>query len=119
MLNKVLKELRKKKGLTQEQLAHILAVERSSVGKYESPTSPITPSSDVLIRMSDFFAVSIDELLGKERKPPQGDITLSDFDYALFGEVRELDDEDKAELLKHAQLFNERRKLRKQNEGRG
>ena len=48
-----------------------------------------------------------------------GDITLSDFDYALFGEVRELDDEDKAELLKHAKMFNELRKLRKQNEGKG
>lgn len=64
MLSERLKELRKARGLTQEQLAAILGVERSSVGKYES--RPVIPSADVLNKIADYFDVSIDYLLGRE-----------------------------------------------------
>jgi transcriptional regulator with XRE-family HTH domain len=66
MLNQVLKDLRKQHGITQEQLAGIVRVERSSIGKYESPTKPVIPSRDILIRISDYFDVSLDVLLGKK-----------------------------------------------------
>ena len=65
MFHKRLKELRKRKGITQEQLAEILQLERSTVGKYESPTKPIMPSPDILHKMSDYFGVSTDYLLGR------------------------------------------------------
>lgn len=64
MFSERLKELRKARGLTQEQLAAILGVERSSVGKYES--RPVIPSADVLNKIADYFDVSIDYLLGRE-----------------------------------------------------
>ena len=73
MLNQKLKELRRLKGITQEQLAVILGVERSSVGKYESPNKPVVPSHDVLVRMADYFGVSMDELHGRDtKKEPTG-----------------------------------------------
>ena len=59
-----LKELRKERGLTQEQLAQIIQVERSSVGKYEGK-SKIIPSDDVKQRIAEFFDVSVDYLLGR------------------------------------------------------
>ena len=62
-----MKLLRKSKKVTQEQLAAIIGVERSSVGKYES--SSVIPSVDVLIKMADFFAVPIDYLLGRIDTP--------------------------------------------------
>ncbi len=60
-----LKELRKEKGVTQEQLAAAIGVERSTVGKYESRHNPVTPSADILSALSTYFMVSIDYLLGK------------------------------------------------------
>lgn len=57
-----MKQLRKEKKVTQEKLAQVIGMERSSVGKYETGT---IPSPDVLSAMSDYFNVSIDYLLGK------------------------------------------------------
>lgn len=63
MFSKLLKKLRRSRGLTQDQLAAIIGVERSSVGKYESTNT--IPSIDVLNAIADHFEVSIDYLLGR------------------------------------------------------
>ena len=59
-----LKELRKQNNITQEQLATALNIERSSIGKYESPNKPVTPPPDVLLRIAKYFGVSVDYLIG-------------------------------------------------------
>ena len=46
------------------------------------------------------------------KKAAEGEITFDDFEFALYGEVRELNDEEKAEILRNAQRMNELRKLR-------
>lgn len=74
MLNTKLKELRKQRKITQEDLAVILGVERSSIGKYESPTRPVIPSIEILVKISQYFDISLDELLTEsqdqiEKKP--------------------------------------------------
>lgn len=56
-----LKFLRKQHKITQEQLAKIINVERSSIGKYES--SNTIPSIETLIKISKYFNISIDYLL--------------------------------------------------------
>lgn len=68
MLNSVLKELRKSKKITQEELAKIIGVERSSIGKYESPSKPVTPSPDIMLKIAEYFNVSVDYLLGNSPK---------------------------------------------------
>ncbi|MBR2389002.1 MAG: helix-turn-helix domain-containing protein [Clostridia bacterium] len=57
-----LKNLRKQNKITQEKLAAIIGVERSSIGKYESSTT--IPSNETLIKIAQFFNVSTDYLLG-------------------------------------------------------
>ena len=59
-----LKALRKASGLTQKQLAERLGITTSVVSYYE--LSERSPSPDVLIRLSQVFHVSVDELLGIE-----------------------------------------------------
>lgn len=59
-----IRELRKIHGLTQEQLALQIGLERSSIGKYEGK-SGITPSDEIKIRIADFFHVSLDYLCGR------------------------------------------------------
>lgn len=59
--NEKLQELRKKKGLTQEELAHTLYVSRTAVSKWESGRG--YPNIDSLKVIARFFGVTIDELL--------------------------------------------------------
>ena len=64
MFGERLKLLRKSRGITQEQLAEIIGVERSSIGKYEGKSKTI-PSDDVKAKIADYFNVSTDYLLGR------------------------------------------------------
>ena len=59
-----LQELRKQKGLTQEELAESLYVSRTAISKWESGRG--YPSIDSLKAISKFFCVTIDELLSGE-----------------------------------------------------
>ncbi len=59
--NKKLQELRKEKGLTQEELAQALFVSRTAVSKWESGRG--YPNIDSLKAIASFFSVTIDELL--------------------------------------------------------
>ena len=59
-----LQELRKKRGLTQEELADALYVSRAAISKWESGRG--YPSIDSLKEISNFFSVSIDDLLSSE-----------------------------------------------------
>jgi len=56
-----LKSVRKTKGWSQEELAEKLFVSRQSVSKWENGQN--YPSIEVIIKLSDLFEVSIDELL--------------------------------------------------------
>ena len=60
--------LRKQKGLSQEELANRLNVSRQTISKWEVGDS--TPDIEKLIAISDMFEVSLDELvMGKESIP--------------------------------------------------
>ena len=63
--NEKLQTLRKAKGLTQEDLAEILFVSRTAVSKWESGRG--YPSIDSLKDISEFFSVSIDDLLSGDK----------------------------------------------------
>ena len=59
--NEKLQELRKNKGLTQEELAEALYVSRTAISKWESGRG--YPSIDSLKEIAKYFSVTIDELL--------------------------------------------------------
>ena len=63
--NEKLQELRKSKGLTQEELAEVLYISRTAISKWESGRG--YPSIDSLKEISKFFSVTIDELLSSEK----------------------------------------------------
>lgn len=59
--NKKLLELRKKKGLSQEELGRELNVSRQTISKWESGQS--YPDFEKLVLLSDFFELTLDELM--------------------------------------------------------
>lgn len=74
--------LRKQKGLSQEELANRLNVSRQTISKWEIGDS--TPDMEKLAAISELFEVSLDELvLGKEQKP-------SGTGASNIGEIREV-----------------------------
>ena len=60
-----LQELRKSRGLTQEELAEALFVSRTAISKWESGRG--YPSIDSLKEISKFFSVTIDDFLSVEK----------------------------------------------------
>ena len=60
----LLKKLRRENGLTQQQLADYLHLDRSTYAYYESGRTKI--NIDILIRLSRFFQVSLGMLIGEE-----------------------------------------------------
>jgi transcriptional regulator with XRE-family HTH domain len=64
---KKLKELRGQQGMSQQELADLLQIPRPAVGAIESGTRKV--SSDELVRLAQIFHVSVDYLVGLEKKP--------------------------------------------------
>ena len=67
-LSEKLYTLRKKSGLSQEQLAEQLSVSRQAISKWESGQS--VPESDKLIVISNYYNVSLDYLLKEDCDQP-------------------------------------------------
>ena len=59
-----LKALRKKKGITQEELAARLNVVRQTISKWEKGLS--VPDSELLIKLAEILEVSVSRLLGSK-----------------------------------------------------
>ena len=63
--NEKLQELRKSRGLTQEELAEALFVSRTAISKWESGRG--YPNLDSLKEISKYFSITIDELLSGDK----------------------------------------------------
>lgn len=61
-----LKELRKEKGITQEELAEMLYVSGRTVSRWETGTN--MPDISLLVDIAEIFDVSIPEIINGERK---------------------------------------------------
>ena len=61
-----LKELRKEKGITQEELAERLYVSGRTVSRWETGTN--MPDISLLVDIAEIFDVSIPEIINGERK---------------------------------------------------
>jgi transcriptional regulator with XRE-family HTH domain len=65
--------LRKSRNLTQEQLAEIFGINRENISKWENGIAE--PNRENLIKVADYFKVSIDYLLNRPPLPHQSQFT--------------------------------------------
>lgn len=72
IINEQIAELRKKKGVTQEELANAVGVTNQAVSKWES--AQCCPDIQLLPLLAGYFGVSIDDLMGYV--PPQQTVSI-------------------------------------------
>lgn len=64
-----IREIRKERGLNQDQLAELASLNRVTVAKYES--GKVEPGAHALSKIADALEVSTDVLLGRSDEKPQ------------------------------------------------
>lgn len=94
-----IKELRKEKGFTQEQLAEKFSVSRRTVSRWETGSN--LPDLDILIEMADYFNVNLRELLDGERRIEKMDKELEE----TVLKVADYSNEEKKKLTKRMHLL--------------
>ena len=99
-IGEFLKELRKEKGLTQEQLAEKLNVSRRTVSRWETGNN--LPDLDVLIEMADYYEVDLRELLDGERKSEEMNKEMEE----TVLKVADYSNEEKNRLMKNLHFFS-------------
>ncbi len=95
----IIKDLRAKNGITQDQLATFIGVTPQAISRWESQNG--YPDIELLPMIADFFCVSVDELLGRkldEREKRRSEI------YKKIDEYRELGLANE-EILSEARIF--------------
>lgn len=98
-IGQFLRECRKEKGITQEQLAEMLSVTNRSVSRWENGSN--LPDLDILIEMADYYDVELRELLDGERKSEKMNKELEE----TVLKVAEYSNEDKIKLTKRMHLL--------------
>ena len=99
---------RTKNGLTQKEMASFLGLDRTTYVKYETGQSE--PNFEVLKKIAERFNVTTDYLLGRDNPTPSLDTQLSDIDFALSGEIRELSDDEKQDILDYVRFKRAQKK---------
>ena len=102
-----LRELRKERQITQQELAKILNLSIQPLSGYE--TGYAQPTIDTLVAMADYFQCSVDELLGREDYGTGNVVIqgtqLNAFDERLLQVVHMLTLEDQYQVLGFAQAL--------------
>jgi len=89
-----LRGLRIKKGVSQQSLADAIGVSQQSINKYENHN--VEPDIATLIRLADFFGVTVDALIGHDASSGNGEnILLSTSEWKLIYDFRSLTQEEK------------------------
>lgn len=101
MLHERIKIERLKKKLSQEELSKIIGVTQQAVGKWERARA--MPDNDILLKLADFFNVSVDYLLGRSTSIQEPYAPgLSPDELALIEKYRRMKDNEKDTMHKVA-----------------
>ncbi|CDB28563.1 putative uncharacterized protein [Firmicutes bacterium CAG:582] len=88
IIGNLIKKLREQKGLSQYKLAEALFVDRTAVTKWENGKT--IPSVDMLLMISNYFNISIDELVYGSLKNNENDEKIKKYPAELLHEKHKL-----------------------------
>lgn len=92
MISKILRKLRENSGLTQQQVAETLNIDRSTYAYYE--TGKTTPDLNTIIKLAKIYNVSYTEI-------------FEDEDKSFYSKVSDISTEDDNILLKYGRKNNQ------------
>ncbi len=105
-----LKQIRNSKDLLQTKVAMDLNITQETVSSYE--TGRVFPSSDMLIKLADYYNTSIDYLLCRTKFDiPINDIkpnNISDSDFILLNKINKLSPNYKSKVEGYIDGLNEK-----------
>ena len=90
---KNLKKLRTEFKISQQQLANAIGVSQQSINKYEN--QDVEPDIAVIIKIADYFSVSIDYLVGRNMSPDFVVSSLSKEEKNVFAKYKTLNKKEK------------------------
>ena len=93
-MNLKLKEVRLSKGISQQTLADYLHCTAVSYSRYETGNRSLP--LDLLIKIADYFEVTLDYLLDRQQIPAQG---LTKYEVLLIDAARKADDRAREDVL--------------------
>ena len=99
-----LKNSREKSNLSQIQVSKLTGINNKTLSNYENGVS--YPDPDTITLLAKLYKVSADYLLGLDEEM-NNDIQLDDFQFALYGEVKDLTEEQKKTILNMAKFLKE------------
>ncbi|MEK3688808.1 helix-turn-helix domain-containing protein [Paenibacillus sp. FSL R10-2736] len=106
LISKRIKKLRIQNGLTQSQLGDAIGVTKVSISGYESKKR--IPDVNTLIRLADYFEVSVDFLIGREGGAYIKDLLKEDRSpYIFFGQnnLEEITTEEAQRLKEELEMY--------------
>ena len=110
------KQLCERKGVSCNKAALEIGLSNATPTKWRKTGA--TPTGETLDKIAMYFGVTTDFLLGKEtEKAPTktGERSVSDDElkFALWGDCKDISDDDLADVLRYAAFVRERKKDRK------
>lgn len=102
-----LKALRKRRGLTQGQVAEYAGISQSTLSEIER--GEIAPKTiDAIVNLTNYFGTTTDFLLGlTDDSSPRRDASMPEVTRMVLNILDELSEERRAELLAHARVLYE------------
>ena len=107
-----LKALCDEQSISPYKVCEAIGLNRAAVAKWKTGS---TPNGTTAAKLADYFGVTTDYLLGKEKAPTangERHDVLDEVDIAFYGEYKELDEEQKATIRDMVAVMRSRKEKR-------
>lgn len=104
---------RKKRNISQNGLASLAGISQSGLNSIEN--GAVSPKLETLTLIAKALSMSLGQLMNNahtQKSPggePEPELDINTLEYALYGEARELDEDEKQQLLELAKLMRKKR----------
>lgn len=115
LLSEHLRQIRERKGWTQNHLAEVSGVPQPSIWRLEKGLI-LNPKTSLLRKLAEALGVTMDYLLREEEKPSFDEVLRDDeVGQAIFRGYEELDEQGRDQLKSFTDWLNEQRKKKSES----
>jgi transcriptional regulator with XRE-family HTH domain len=115
LLSEHLRQIRERKGWTQNHLAEVSGVPQPSIWRLEKGLI-LNPKTSLLRKLAEALGVTMDYLLREEEKPSFDEVLRDDeVGQAIFRGYEELDDQGRDQLKSFTDWLSEQRKKKSES----